>query len=95
MEAIIQNIPAVISIILPVVLALVIVTNIIVDVLKGLTWKKLPTNVLAFLVAMAVTLVAFSPCARSPASRSHGTWWSAPSSWASSSASPLCMGSIS
>ena len=59
MEAIIQNIPAVISIILPVVLALVIVTNIIVDVLKGLTWKKLPTNVLAFLVAMAVTLVAF------------------------------------
>ena len=45
MEAIIQNIPAVISIILPVVLALVIVTNIIVDVLKGLTWKKLPTNV--------------------------------------------------
>ena len=59
MESIIQNIPVVISIILPVVLALVIVTHIIVDVLKGLTWKKLPTNVLAFLVAMAVTLVAF------------------------------------
>ena len=59
MEAIIQNIPVAISIILPVVLALVIITNIIVDVLKGMTWKKLPTNVLAFLVAMAVTLVAF------------------------------------
>ena len=59
MEAIIQNIPAVISIILPVVLALVIVTNIIVEVVKGLTWGKLPTNVLAFFVAMAVTLLAF------------------------------------
>ena len=59
MEAIIQNIPAVISIILPVALALIIVTNIIVEVVKGLTWGKLPTNVLAFFVAMAVTLLAF------------------------------------
>ena len=59
MEAIIQNIPAVISIILPVALALMIVTNIIVEVVKGLTWGKLPTNVLAFFVAMAVTLLAF------------------------------------
>lgn len=59
MEAIIHNIPAVISIILPVALALMIVTNIIVEVVKGLTWGKLPTNVLAFFVAMAVTLLAF------------------------------------
>ena len=59
MEAIIQNIPAVISVILPLVLALMIVTNIIVEVVKGLTWGKLPTNVLAFFVAMAVTLLAF------------------------------------
>ena len=59
MEIIIQNIPAVISIILPVALALMIVTNIIVEVVKGLTWGKLPTNVLAFFVAMAVTLLAF------------------------------------
>ncbi len=59
MEAIIQNIPAVISIILPVALSLMIVTNIIVEVVKGLTWGKLPTNVLAFFVAMAVTLLAF------------------------------------
>ena len=59
MEAIIQNIPAVISIILPVALALMIVTNIIVEVVKGLTWGTLPTNVLAFFVAMAVTLLAF------------------------------------
>ena len=63
MEAIIQNIPAVISIILPVALALMIVTNIIVEVVKGLTWGKLPTNVLAFFVAMAVTLLAMGQIA--------------------------------
>ena len=59
MEAIVQNIPVVISIILPLVLVLMIVTNIIVEVMKGLPWMKLPTNVLAFIVAMAVTLLAF------------------------------------
>ena len=59
MESIIQNIPAVVSIILSLVLVLMIVTNIIVQVLKDLTWGKLPTNVLAFAVAMAVTLAAF------------------------------------
>ena len=59
MENIIQNVPAVISAILAVVLVLMIVTNIIVEVLKGLTYGKMPTNILAFLVAMAVTLAAF------------------------------------
>lgn len=59
MEAIVQNIPAVISIILPMVLVLMVVTNIITEVLKGLVWQKLPTNILAFLVAMTVTLLAF------------------------------------
>lgn len=59
MEAIVQNIPVVISVILPLVLVLMIVTNIIVEVMKGLPWMKLPTNVLAFIVAMAVTLLAF------------------------------------
>lgn len=59
MQNIVQSIPVVVSIILPVVLALMIVTNIIVQVLKDLTWGKLPTNVLAFIVAMAVTLLAF------------------------------------
>ena len=48
MEVIVQNIPAVISVILPLVLVLMVVTNIIVEVLKGLTWGKLPTNLLAF-----------------------------------------------
>lgn len=59
MENLIQNIPAAISIILPLVLVLMVVTNIIVEVLKKLTWGKLPTNLLAFAVAMAVTLLAF------------------------------------
>jgi len=59
MENIIQSIPIVISIILPVVLVFTVVTGIIVEVFKTLTWDKLPTNILAFLVAMVVTLLAF------------------------------------
>lgn len=59
MENIIQNIPVVVALILPVVLVLTVVTNIIVEAVKGLTYGKLPTNVLAFIVAMAVTLAAF------------------------------------
>jgi hypothetical protein len=59
MENIVQSIPAVISVILPLVLVLMVITNIITEVLKGLTWGKLPTNILAFLVAMIVTLLAF------------------------------------
>ena len=38
---------------------LVVLTNIIVQVLKKLTWGKLPTNILAVLVAMVLTLAAF------------------------------------
>ena len=59
MENLIQNIPAAAALVLPVVLVLMVVTNIIVEVLKKLTWEKLPTNILAFAVAMAVTLLAF------------------------------------
>ena len=59
MQDIIQNIPVVLSLILPLVLVLMVVTNIIVEVLKGLVRGKLPTNILAFLVAMGVTLMAF------------------------------------
>ena len=59
MENIIQNIPAAAALVLPVVLVLMVVTNIIVEVLKKLTWGKLPTNLLAFIIAMAVTLLAF------------------------------------
>lgn len=53
METLIQNIPA------SAALVLMVVTNIIVEVLKKLTWGKLPTNILAFVVAMTVTLLAF------------------------------------
>ena len=47
------------SVILSIVGALVVVTNIIVQVLKKLTWDKLPTNILAIIVAMLLTLVVF------------------------------------
>lgn len=59
MENIIQHIPVVISAILLATLILMVITNIIVQVLKKLTWDKLPTNILAFIVAMAVTLLVF------------------------------------
>lgn len=47
------------SVILSIVGVLVIVTNIIAQVLKKLTWDKLPTNILATLVALLLTLAAF------------------------------------
>ena len=59
MEILIQNIPVAAALVLPVVLALMVVTNIIVEVMKKLTLGKLPTNILAFAVAMIVTLLAF------------------------------------
>lgn len=39
--------------------ALVALTNIIVEVVKKLTWDKVPTNIVATLVAEILTLVAF------------------------------------
>lgn len=39
--------------------ALVAVTNIIVEVVKKVTWDKIPTNLLAVIVSEALTLVAF------------------------------------
>ena len=59
MEALIQNIPVAAALVLPMVLVLMVVTNIIVEVMKKLTLGKLPTNILAFAVAMIVTLLAF------------------------------------
>lgn len=47
------------SAILSIVGILVVVTNIVVQVLKQLTWDKLPTNILATIVAMVLTLAAF------------------------------------
>ena len=59
METIMQYIPMAISAILLAALILTVATNIIVQVLKKLTWEKIPTNVLAFIVAMVVTLLVF------------------------------------
>jgi hypothetical protein len=39
--------------------ALVALTNIIVEVLKKFTYDKIPTNILAVVVAIVLTLVAF------------------------------------
>lgn len=39
--------------------ALVAITNIIVEVLKKLTWDKIPTNILATIVALVLTMAAF------------------------------------
>lgn len=47
------------SAVLSIVGVLVVLTNIIVQVLKKVTWGKLPTNILAVAVAMVLTLVAF------------------------------------
>ena len=46
------------SVILSIVGILVVVTNIITQVLKKLTWDKLPTNFLALAVAEVLTLAA-------------------------------------
>lgn len=59
METILQYTPMAISAILFAALILTVTTNIIVQVLKKLTREKIPTNILAFIVAMAVTLLAF------------------------------------
>lgn len=48
-----------IPVLLVMVGVLVILTNIIVEVLKKFTYKKIPTNILAVLVALIVTIVAF------------------------------------
>lgn len=46
-----------ISVILAIVFGLTIVTNIITEVLKQITWKKVPTNFLVLVVAEVLTLV--------------------------------------
>lgn len=47
------------SAVITIIGALVVLTNIVVQVLKKLTWEKLPTNVLAVAVSMVLTLVVF------------------------------------
>ena len=47
------------SVIISVIGALMVLTNIVVQVIKKATWDKLPTNVLVVIVALALTLAAF------------------------------------
>lgn len=47
------------SSILTIVGILVVLTNVVVQVLKKGTWDKLPTNILAIIVSMVLTLVTF------------------------------------
>lgn len=47
------------STILTIIGILVVLTNIVVQVLKKAIWDKLPTNILAIIVSMVLTLVAF------------------------------------
>lgn len=52
-----------IATIIAVIGVLVALTNIIVEVAKKATWDKLPTNILALIVAVALTLAAgFAYC---------------------------------
>jgi len=47
------------SVILSIIGVLVALTNIIAQVLKKLTWDKVPTNVMVIVISIALTLVAF------------------------------------
>lgn len=53
------NVTVVVTTLLSVALGLTILTNIIVQVIKGITYDKIPTNLLAFIVAFIVTGCAF------------------------------------
>ena len=48
-----------ISMLIPIIGALVALTNIAVEVIKKITWDKLPTNLVATIVAEVLTLVTF------------------------------------
>lgn len=47
------------AMLLTVIAMLVALTNIVVEVLKKLTWNKIPTDLLAIIVAVALTMLAF------------------------------------
>lgn len=54
-----QNLEVIISTLLIVVAVATVLVNIIVEVLKKITWDLIPTNLLAFIVAEVITLLAF------------------------------------
>ena len=48
-----------ISMLIPIIGVLVALTNIVVEVIKKVTWDKFPTNLVATIVAEVLTLVTF------------------------------------
>lgn len=48
-----------ISVLLPIIGALVAVVNIVTQVLKKVTWDKIPTNVMVLLLSVALTVATF------------------------------------
>ena len=54
-----ENLETYISALLVVVAVATVLVNIIVEVLKKITWDVIPTNLLAFVVAEAITLITF------------------------------------
>lgn len=52
------------SIILAIVLGLMVITNIITEVIKKLTWDKVPTNLLVVIIAEILTLASGSAYAQ-------------------------------
>ena len=54
-----QNLEVIISTLLIVVAVATVLVNIVVEVLKKITWDLIPTNLLAFIVAETITLLAF------------------------------------
>ena len=59
------------SVIISIIGVLVVLTNIVVQVLKKVTWDKLPTNALAMIVSLVLTLCGIW-CLPRWSSRS---WW--------------------
>ena len=53
------QITTIVTTLMSVALGLTILTNIVVQVIKGITYDKIPTNLLAFIVAFIVTGCAF------------------------------------
>ena len=70
----------IISSLLMLVGGITILTNIIVQVVKSITWDKIPTNLVALFVSERLTL-GWRAYASVKASTSPGTWWRPPSWW--------------
>ena len=53
------DITTIVTTLMSIALGLTLLTNIVVQVIKGITYDKIPTNLLAFIVAFLVTGCAF------------------------------------